>query len=174
MDGHHLDLDVLDAYLLGSDVPRVGALRARLVSGGRSNLTFLVSDDASAWILRRPPTAGATPSAHDMGREFRVMSALQSTTVPVARPVLLCEDVGVLGAPFTVVEYVDGFTVRTKDELASIASGSELDDDATTTRVAIRRFVRWDRCSQRASRRSARAHRDDRRKRGACHPPRSA
>lgn len=115
-----LDLDALDGYLRRRGVPRSGDLRASLISGGRSNLTFDVRDDATAWVLRRPPLHGLTPSAHDMAREFRVVAALADTPVPVAPAVALCEDDEVLGAPFAVVEYVDGRVVRTRDDLRAL------------------------------------------------------
>nr|WP_206038320.1 phosphotransferase family protein [Rhodococcus sp. HNM0569] len=103
-----------------------GALRARLLSGGKSNLTFDVRDDASHWVLRRPPTAGLTPSAHDMAREFRVTRGLYETAVPVARAVALCEDDAVMGAPFAVTEYVSGPVVRMKQDLEAFGD-AELD-----------------------------------------------
>ena len=71
-----LDLAALDRHLRDAGIPRTGELRAELIAGGRSNLTFLVSDDASKWVLRRPPLHGLTPSAHDMAREYRVVAAL--------------------------------------------------------------------------------------------------
>ena len=80
--------------------PPFGELTAQLISGGRSNLTFLVADDSSTWVLRRPPLHGLTPSAHDMAREYKVVAALADTAVPVARAVALCNDQSVLGAPF--------------------------------------------------------------------------
>ena len=107
-----LDLDALDRHLQSVGIPRTGELRAELISGGRSNLTFLVFDDASKWVLRRPPLHGLTPSAHDMAREYKVVAALQDTPVPVARAVTMRNDDSVLGAPFQMVEYVPGRVVR--------------------------------------------------------------
>lgn len=120
-----LDLTALDRHLRDSEVPRNGQLRAELISGGRSNLTFMVSDDDSRWVLRRPPLHGLTPSAHDMAREYRVVAALAGTPVPVARAVTMRNDDSVLGAPFQMVEYVPGRVVRYSSELA------ELGDTAT-------------------------------------------
>jgi aminoglycoside phosphotransferase (APT) family kinase protein len=121
-----LNLSALTRHLDSSGVPRQGPLRAEMIAGGRSNLTFLVFDDVSTWILRRPPLRGATPSAHDMRREYQVTSALHNTTIQVARPVLLCEDIAVLGAPFTLVDYVAGQVIRTDHDLQSIDSADEL------------------------------------------------
>ncbi len=120
-----LDLVSLDSYLQHNGIPRSGELRAELISGGRSNLTFKVHDDQSEWILRRPPLHGLTPSAHDMAREYKVVAALGGTPVPVAPVVTLCEDESVLGAPFAIVDYVDGQVVRTRDQLQAL--GAEVD-----------------------------------------------
>ena len=122
-----LDLGALDRHLRGIPVPRSGRLRAELISGGRSNLTFRVHDDASAWVLRRPPMHGLTPSAHDMAREYRVVAALADTPVPVADAVTLCEDDSVLGAPFAMVSYVPGRVVRSAAELQAIGDRTEID-----------------------------------------------
>lgn len=121
LDG--LDLSALDRYLRETGIPRDGELRAELISGGRSNLTFEVSDDTSRWVLRRPPLHGLTPSAHDMAREFRVVAALAGTPVPVARAVTMRNDDSVLGAPFQMVEYVPGRVVRTSGELEALGDG---------------------------------------------------
>ena len=97
-----------------------GDLSARLIDGGRSNLTYLLEDEESRWVLRRPPTAGATPSAHDVAREFRVTSALEGAGVPVPPSVLLCQDDAVLGAPFTVVAFVEGSSLRTRADVDAL------------------------------------------------------
>ena len=101
-------------------MPRSGELRGELVAGGRSNLTFLVFDDAAKWVLRRPPLHGLTPSAHDMAREYKVVAALEGTTVPVAHAVTMCNDDSVLGAPFQMVEFVPGRVVRYAAELDAL------------------------------------------------------
>ena len=128
--GNHpgMDLTALHAHLTAVGVELAGPLSAELVAGGRSNLTYSVTDGTSRWAVRRPPLAGLTASAHDVAREYRVTSALQGA-VPVARPVELCEDQSVLGAPFTVVEWVDGVVVRDRDELAAL---SDTDVERTT------------------------------------------
>ena len=83
-----------------------------LVSGGKSNLTFYVSSAAGDVVLRRPPLSTVLPTAHDMRREHRVMTALWDTDVPVPRTRALCEDEAVLGAPFYVMDRVRGHIVR--------------------------------------------------------------
>jgi len=115
-----LDLAAVDGHLRSVGIPRVGALRAELITGGRSNLTFLVRDDTSSWVLRRPPLHGLTPSAHDMGREYRVVAALAGTDVPVAAAVTMSDDDAVLGAPFHMVEFVPGLVVRRRAELDAL------------------------------------------------------
>ena len=115
-----LDLAALDRHLREAGIPRSGELQAELISGGRSNLTFLVGDDESKWVLRRPPLHGLTPSAHDMAREYRVVAALADTPVPVARAVTMRNDDSVGGAPFQMVEYVPGLVVRHTDELEAL------------------------------------------------------
>ncbi|TXL86310.1 phosphotransferase family protein [Streptomyces sp. IB2014 016-6] len=97
-----------------------GPLSARLIEGGRSNLTYAVTDGAHDWVVRRPPLGHVLATAHDMKREFRVISALHPTAVPVPGPLLLCEDPEVLGAPFYLMEYVTGTPYRTAEQLAPL------------------------------------------------------
>jgi aminoglycoside phosphotransferase (APT) family kinase protein len=123
-----LDLVALDRHLHDVGIARSGELRAEFISGGRSNLTFLVSDDSSKWVLRRPPLHGLTPSAHDMAREYRVVAALQDTPVPVARAVTMRNNDSVLGAPFQMVEYVPGRVVRHADELEKLGDKDTISD----------------------------------------------
>jgi aminoglycoside phosphotransferase (APT) family kinase protein len=126
LDG--LDLEALDRHLQSVGIARKGELWAELISGGRSNLTFLISDDASKWVLRRPPLHGLTPSAHDMAREYKVVAALVDTPVPVARAVTMRNDDSVLGAPFQMVEYVAGRVVRHDDELEKLGDKAVISD----------------------------------------------
>ncbi|MEU2447083.1 MULTISPECIES: phosphotransferase family protein [Streptomyces] len=119
-----LDLDRL-RELLERERPGLlgGPLSGRLIEGGRSNLTYTVTDGAGTWVVRRPPLGHVLATAHDMKREHRVISALHPTRVPVPRPVLLCEDEEVLGAPFYVMEYVEGTPYRTAEQLAPLGPG---------------------------------------------------
>ncbi|MHB1988899.1 MAG: phosphotransferase family protein [Acidimicrobiales bacterium] len=88
-------------------------LSFELIAGGRSNLTYKVTDvEGTAVVLRRPPTGHVLPTAHDMAREHRIVSALGPTTVPVPATIGLCEDLSVNGAPFYVMEHVDGRVLR--------------------------------------------------------------
>ncbi|MDN3293560.1 phosphotransferase family protein [Streptomyces ficellus] len=97
-----------------------GPLSARIVEGGRSNLTYVVTDSTRQWVVRRPPLGHVLATAHDMKREHRVISALHPTAVPVPEPVALCEDESVLGAPFYVMEFVAGTPYRTAEQLAPL------------------------------------------------------
>ncbi|MEJ8647115.1 phosphotransferase family protein [Streptomyces sp. MS1.AVA.3] len=97
-----------------------GPLRAQLIEGGRSNLTYRVSDGAASWVVRRPPLGHVLATAHDMRREHRVISALHTTPVPVPETLLLCEDESVIGAPFYVMELVEGVPYRTAGQLAPL------------------------------------------------------
>ena len=92
-------------------------LRYERIAGGRSNLTYAVRDAAgNAWALRRPPLGERLASAHDMGREHRVIAALQETDVPVPPVVGICEDESVNDAPFYVMGFVDGPILRSRAE----------------------------------------------------------
>ena len=116
-----LDLDRLRRHLDRERPGLVrGALRAELVQGGRSNLTYRVTDGASTWVVRRPPLGHVLATAHDMSREHRVISALAGTPVPVPGTVLLCEDPEVIGAPFYVMDCMPGTPYRSEQQLRKI------------------------------------------------------
>ncbi|MFC9457133.1 phosphotransferase family protein [Streptomyces sp. NPDC056983] len=116
-----LDLDQLRGHLDRERPGLVaGPLSGRVIEGGRSNLTYIVGDGSSTWVVRRPPLGHVLATAHDMKREYRVISALNPTSVPVPETLLMCEDDGVLGAPFYVMEYVAGTPYRTADQLAQL------------------------------------------------------
>jgi aminoglycoside phosphotransferase (APT) family kinase protein len=108
-----IDPQPLEAWF-GENVSGVDfPLRFERIAGGHSNLTYRVTDAAGQnWALRRPPLGKRLGSAHDMGREHKVVSALGATDVPVAPVVGLCEDESVNGAPFYVMEFVEGPILR--------------------------------------------------------------
>ncbi|MEU6371557.1 phosphotransferase family protein [Streptomyces sp. NPDC046909] len=115
-----LELGALNRWF-DANVPGCqGPLSATLLHGGRSNLTYLVTDGHTRWVVRRPPLGGLTPSAHDVGREFRVMSALRARGVAVPGTVAHCTDQSVTGAPFTVVAHVEGRVLRTRADTAGL------------------------------------------------------
>ena len=98
-----------------------GPLRFSLVAGGRSNLTYRVDDAAAnAFVLRRPPLGHLLPSAHDMAREYRIISALGGTVVPVAPAIGICSDENVTEHPFYVMGFVDGLILRTAEDAESL------------------------------------------------------
>jgi aminoglycoside phosphotransferase (APT) family kinase protein len=111
---------------------RAGPLHASVIQGGRSNLTYRLSDGAQQWALRRPPLGHVLPTAHDMSREFRVISALHSSTVPVPRPIALCTDRDVLGDTFYLMSFVDGIVLDRPELVADRATATR----ATTMLVA--------------------------------------
>lgn len=96
-------------------------LRATLISGGRSNLTYSIGDGTHEWVLRRPPLGHVLPTAHDMAREYAVLRALQDTDVPVPETLAFCDDEAVNDAPFYVMQLVDGVILRTPAEIATLS-----------------------------------------------------
>ena len=98
---------------MSENVGAVAPLEFELIAGGRSNLTFRVTDASGRrFALRRPPTSHVLPTAHDMVREHTVISALFPLGVPVAEPLGLCVDEAVNERPFYVMEFVDGAILR--------------------------------------------------------------
>jgi aminoglycoside phosphotransferase (APT) family kinase protein len=123
------DAGRLVEWLTANGVPGAPLLRRiELIAGGRSNLTYRLdlgtgpagSDQPAGYprrlVLRRPPLGHVLPTAHDMSREFRVLTALSGTRVPVPTPVALCQDEDVIGAPFYIMQYVDGLILRTRED----------------------------------------------------------
>ncbi|GAA4632426.1 phosphotransferase family protein [Actinoallomurus vinaceus] len=116
----------------GIDVPRLSSWLAdnlssggpitgiELLAGGRSNLTYLIRLGDRRVVLRRPPLGHVLPTAHDMRREHTVLSALAGTDVPVPTPLALCLDEDVIGAPFYLMEHVDGRVLRTVEDAADV------------------------------------------------------
>src|SRR5215207_6064472 len=99
-----LDIVAVERWLLEHGVAVEPPLTYTRAKKGRSNLTFVVEDAMGhSVILRRPPLGPLLQSAHDMGREFRILSALASTAVPVPVPLVLCMDGSVTGASFYVM-----------------------------------------------------------------------
>jgi aminoglycoside phosphotransferase (APT) family kinase protein len=108
-----LDPPAFKAWFQANVPGSVPPLAFERIAGGRSNLTYRVTDAASgAWILRRPPLGERLGSAHDMGREHRILSGLTGTDVAVPTPVAFCADPEVADAEFYVMEFVDGVVLR--------------------------------------------------------------
>ena len=112
-----LDLAALQRFL-GSERTLTGTMFA----GGRSNLTYAITDGQQRWVLRRPPLGHVLPTAHDMIREHRVLEALSKAGFPAPRPVLLCTDTSIIGAPFYLMEHVDGRIYREKSDMVELGA----------------------------------------------------
>jgi aminoglycoside phosphotransferase (APT) family kinase protein len=103
-----------------------GPLVVELISGGRSNLTYRVSDGNNRWVLRRPPLGLVLHTAHDMVREARVMTALAASPVPVPRVVAICGDSSVIGVPFYLMDEVKGVVYRDRELVEALAIADRL------------------------------------------------
>ena len=106
----------------------------QLIAGGRSNLTYRLTvsvpngtEGSRLLVLRRPPLGHVLPTAHDMSREYRVLSALAGTQVPVAPLVAACTDDEVIGAPFYVMEHVPGVVLRTRADTSALTEPQAAD-----------------------------------------------
>ncbi len=139
------DVAGLARWLRAQGLPGAGGVpEVTLIAGGRSNLTYRLDLPAGLggaglggaglegaglegaglvrMVLRRPPLGHVLPTAHDMSREFRVLSALADTAVPVPRPLAFCPDESVIGAPFYLMEWVPGVVLRTSADAASLTT----------------------------------------------------
>ena len=139
MTVNELNLTTLRRFIEQHGVAIAGELTAERLAGGKSNVTYKVSDESTTWVLRHPPLTGATPSAHDMAREFTVTKALRSSAVPVARTVALDADGSVLGVPLSLVEFVDGHVFRRHEDLAALGDEEveELSESLLQTLAAL-------------------------------------
>jgi aminoglycoside phosphotransferase (APT) family kinase protein len=107
-----VDLAGLRRFVADRKLGDPSALRSENISFGHSNEVHLVHFDGRSWALRRPPRGPLLPTAHDMMREYRVLSALQNTPVPVPRVFAACDDPSYIGAPFYLMEYMQGDVIR--------------------------------------------------------------
>jgi len=112
--GEELDLTRLEPYLREHLPGETGGLSVRQFPSGHSNLTYSLQLGARELVLRRPPFGSKVKSAHDMGREFRVLSKLHAAYAPAPEVLFYCDDESVLGAPFYVMEPVHGVILRKK------------------------------------------------------------
>jgi aminoglycoside phosphotransferase (APT) family kinase protein len=110
--GEELDLAKLEPFLRNHFPVETGPLVVRQFPSGHSNLTYSVHLGARELVLRRPPFGSKVRSAHDMGREFRVLSKLHSAYPPAPEVLLYCDDDSVLGAPFYMMEPIRGIILR--------------------------------------------------------------
>jgi aminoglycoside phosphotransferase (APT) family kinase protein len=111
-DGEQLDVAKLSDYMAGH-LPGPGQpLSVEQFLHGHSNLTYLITVGTDEWVLRRPPFGNRVKTAHDMGREYRILSRLCAVYPQAPRPVLYCEDESILGAPFYLMERRRGVILR--------------------------------------------------------------
>ena len=129
----------LEAYLASHLAGEAGPLRAEKIHAGHSNETFRLSRGAGRWVLRRPPRGPLLPTAHDVLREWRVMTTLAGAGYPVPRPVLACDDSAVIGAPFYLMQQVEGHVFRNSlpPEFADPADRALIADQLIRALVAL-------------------------------------
>ena len=123
--GEELDLARLEPFLLQHFPGCSGLVRVEQFPSGHSNLTYLVRLGPRELILRRPPFGSRVKSAHDMGREFRVLSKLHAAYPPAPKVLAYCDDDGVLGAPFYLMEPIHGVILR-RDPPADMPFSAEM------------------------------------------------
>lgn len=128
--GEELPIEPLEAYLLEHLPGSSGALTVQQFSHGHSNLTYLLKLGDQEMVLRRPPFGNQVKTAHDMGREYRVLAQLHPVYAPAPRPYLYCEDPSVLGEAFYVMERRHGVILRKQ-----LPSGFAI-DEATAKRMS--------------------------------------
>jgi aminoglycoside phosphotransferase (APT) family kinase protein len=112
-EGEQLDLARLGEYLVSDDPAAVRPPMAiSQFPHGHSNLTYLITAGNSEWVLRRPPFGNRVKSAHDMGREYRILSRLCRVFPPAPAPIVFCDDESIIGAPFYLMERRSGVILR--------------------------------------------------------------
>jgi aminoglycoside phosphotransferase (APT) family kinase protein len=110
--GEELNLSALEPFLLSRLPGATGPLAVEQFPSGHSNLTYLVRLGNREMVLRRPPFGSKVKSAHDMGREYRVLAKLHSAYPPAPEVLLYCNDLAILGAPFYVMRPIRGVIIR--------------------------------------------------------------
>lgn len=132
-DGEELDTKVLKNYL-SDQLPNLsGELSVKQFPSGFSNLTYLITFGDNQWVLRRPPFGSTVKGAHDMGREYRVLSKLNKAFPYAPKPIIFCDDHAVLGCDFYMMDYLEGIIIR-----ADYPPGLELSPEQTREQ-----FFRW-------------------------------
>lgn len=127
---YHLDAAALDAFLMQHVAGYRGPLTIVPLTGGQSNPTFRLDTAGRQFVLRKKPAGQILPSAHAVDREYRVISALHGSDVPVPAPVCYCDDPRFVGTPFYVMSFVDGrvFWDPTLPDLARAERGAVWDE----------------------------------------------
>jgi aminoglycoside phosphotransferase (APT) family kinase protein len=123
-----IDAERVGAWLAGHVTGATLPFRYDLITGGRSNLTFRVTDGGGRrFVLRRPPLGTLLATAHDVAREYRIAAALAATPVPVAPALAVCDDASVNGTPFAVTGFVDGVVLDDPVRAADISADARRD-----------------------------------------------
>ena len=112
--GEELDKVRLNAFLNDKNIAIQDEISVKQFPGGFSNLTYLITSGEKEFVLRKPPFGANIKSAHDMGREFRVLSSLEPVYAKIPTPIIYCEDDTVLGASFYLMERVKGIILRNR------------------------------------------------------------
>jgi aminoglycoside phosphotransferase (APT) family kinase protein len=126
VDAEGVEAGRLRAWLAATVEGVTGPVRVDQLSGGSSNLTFRVRDDANDWVLRRPPLVHVLSTANDMRREYTVQAALRDTGLPIAPTVAFCDDESVVGSPFYLMEWLDGIVFNTAADVAHLTEAQAL------------------------------------------------
>lgn len=127
-----INVEQVSAWMAANVPGAVAPFTFELIAGGRSNLTYRVTGaDGASFALRRPPTSHVLPTAHDMTREHRIISALHPVGIPVPQPYALCSDEAVNERPFYVMEFVEGHILRDR-----VAAEAEF-DEATRGQIGL-------------------------------------
>ena len=125
-EAHRLNESALIPYLCKHIKGFQEEVEVRKFRGGQSNPTYLIVSGDRHYVLRKKPPGHLLPSAHAVEREYRVISSLSDTGVPVPRVYTLCEDSSIIGTPFFIMEYVEGrvFWIRPSRTHFTGAEGS--------------------------------------------------
>jgi aminoglycoside phosphotransferase (APT) family kinase protein len=121
-----VDPGALGVWLAANVDGAAGDVKVDQLSGGSSNLTFRIRDDANDWVLRSPPLLHVLATANDMKREYTVQTALRDTDVPVPRTVAFCADESVIGRPFYLMDRLDGIVFSTADDVTHLTADQAL------------------------------------------------
>jgi aminoglycoside phosphotransferase (APT) family kinase protein len=134
--GEDLPVAALEAYLAAHLPDAAGPLAVEQFPHGHSNLTYLLRAGDREFVLRRPPFGNQVKTAHNMGREYRVLSKLSAVYPPAPRPYVYCDDEGVIGAPFYVMERRRGVILRGADAALDPPTARRL-GEALTDNLAL-------------------------------------
>lgn len=117
-----LDVDLVAEWVRGLGIGATPPFELTPIGNGKSNLTYVLGDGSGRrWVARRPPLGELLPSAHDVAREYRVLSRLAATDVPIATPIALREPDERLDVPLTLMEHVAGLVIDSEEALAPVA-----------------------------------------------------